>query len=172
MSLARIKGPEDFPFSPDQFSLIGLREQCEGIPWVPCVSCLHPAFERNYVIKHRVVYYQNARTSPLSDSPKPLMGNALASLEDVLAFLGSGETVPHVVRARSYWSTLLGRRVVAVPFSSKFYRFPFPVTYATRETLDVAIQKAQESKAPTDALAQCRETNVEFYEQICTLLHD
>ena len=42
-------------------------------------------------------------------------------MEKVLDFLGSGETVLTSSYHGVYWATLLGRKVLAFPFSSKFY---------------------------------------------------
>jgi hypothetical protein len=113
--------PQPFDYSSylKEFDLIGIRDFDAGYPWVPCVSCMHPAFDRTYEIKHEFVVFSHKKFQ-LQIGAFPRMTNETQGIAEVLNFLGSGETILTSSYHGAYWGTLLGRKVLAFPFSSKF----------------------------------------------------
>lgn len=105
-----------------EFDLVGIRDFNAGYNWVPCASCMHPSFDQNRAIKHEFVVFSHKKFQLKIDS-FPRMTNETQGIEEVLDFLGSGETILTSSYHGAYWGTLLGRKVLAFPFSSKFLTF-------------------------------------------------
>lgn len=113
---------EGFDYSSylEDFDLVGIRDFGLNYNWVPCVSCMHPAFEKKRDIKHEFVVFSHKKFQLKIDN-FPRLTNQHDSIESVLDFLGSGETVLTSSYHGAYWATLLGRKVLAFPFTSKFH---------------------------------------------------
>ncbi|MBE9117585.1 hypothetical protein IQ249_16935 [Lusitaniella coriacea LEGE 07157] len=104
----------------DDFDLIGIRDIDTPYNWVPCASCMHSAFDKKREVKHEYVVFSHKKFQiKIDDFPR--ITNESKSFEEVLDFLGSGETILTSSYHGAYWGTLLGRKVLAFPFSSKFY---------------------------------------------------
>lgn len=101
------------------FDLIGIRDTGFNYDWLPCASCMHPAFDRKREIKHDVVVFSH-RKYQVKIGNLPRMTHDTQNLEQVLDFLGSGETIITSSYHGAYWGALLGRKVIAFPFSTKF----------------------------------------------------
>ena len=104
----------------NNFDLVGIRDFGFKYHWVPCVSCMHESFTKKREIKHDFVVFSHKKFQLKIDN-FPSMTNEIVDLEQVLDFLASGETVLTSSYHGAYWATLLGRKVLAFPFSSKFY---------------------------------------------------
>ncbi|MGF1635377.1 MAG: hypothetical protein ACFCVE_16135 [Phycisphaerae bacterium] len=103
--------------------LVGVRDWGQPFDWVPCVSCLSPAFDDPGEPEHDVVVYRHK--DPKSDRiPRDLGWPSLtnrAGFNEVIRFLKSGRTVVTSSYHGVSWATLLGRKVVVCsPFSSRF----------------------------------------------------
>jgi hypothetical protein len=112
---------DGFDYDPylSAFALAGIRDQGFNYPWVPCASCMHPTFDQPREPRHEVVVFSH-RKFKLKLGNLPCMSHDTQSLEEVIDFLGSGKTIITSSYHGAYWGTLLGRRVVAFPFSTKF----------------------------------------------------
>jgi len=99
-----------------------------GLPgrYLPCASCMHPAFEKPYTIQHETVYYGHGLLSPLNWAKGigPHMTNLAGDMEEVIDFLASGEVVVTSSYHGAYWARLLGRKVALLPRGSKFWHLP------------------------------------------------
>ena len=104
----------------DNFDLVGIRDIDFGYNWVPCASCMHKSFDKKREIKHEFVVFSHKKFQ-LNFEGFPRMTNEDIDLDKILDFLGSGETILTSSYHGAYWGTLLGRKVLAFPFSSKFY---------------------------------------------------
>lgn len=133
--------------------------------YVPCVSCMHPAFDEDYEVQHELVFYGHEILSPFHGVPGPRLTNAEESMSRAIAFLGSGATIVTSSFHGAYWGILLGRRVVVVPFGSKFYhlRWPVPLVQDWREGLSQAT-------AFPDALEESRALNEVFYDRVLEVI--
>ncbi|MEO1593200.1 MAG: hypothetical protein AAFU71_18190 [Cyanobacteria bacterium J06632_22] len=107
------------------FDLVGIRDQGFDYDWIPCASCLHPTFDKPREPRHDVVVFSH-RKFKLKLGNLPCMSHDTQSLEEVIDFLGSGKTIISSSYHGAYWGTLLGRRVVAFPFSTKFLTLKHP----------------------------------------------
>lgn len=123
----------DYPLYLNGFDLTGIRDFECGYDWVPCASCMHPAFDQSREIKHDFVVFSHKKFQLKIDG-FPRMTNEVNDLEKVLDFLGSGETILTSSYHGAYWGTLLGRKVLTFPFSSKFCTLKYqPGVYPVRK---------------------------------------
>ena len=164
---------DSFPPWIGEADLIGVRDWGKGYRWVPCASCMSPLFDREYDVKHDVVAYlradgwdKDARTV-LAGFPR-LFNTAL--LKEVIAFLGSGQTVVMTSYHGAYWASLLGRKVIVWnPFSSRFYSMRHP-PLLLQEVDTIGIDVIKQAVAYPNALQECRIANTAFYSDVTTLL--
>jgi len=161
-----------YPSYLNQFHLVGVRDWEAGYRWVPCASCMHPAFDREYQIKNEFVWFEHKKrlvdSKSLDLKPAPRMLNTGQNIEQIVEFLGSGETVVTNSYHGVYWATLLGRKVVCIPWGNKFDMFRHPPTMATEKDWVDKISKAKEYP---DALEECRNANKEFHIEVIKLMH-
>jgi hypothetical protein len=180
----------------DRFDLVGIRDINMGYDWVPCASCMHPAFDRPRTIQHEFVVFSHKKFQ-LHIGDFPRMTHTNDSLEEVLDFLGSGETILTSSYHGAYWGTLLGRKVLAFPFSSKFATFKhqpelFPVKKWSDSAWKIQFLKkviyesryknkfvcetegwqaaAQKCITYSECLEECRDRNQWFYERVLSLI--
>jgi len=163
----------EYPKYLNQFHLVGVRDWDTDYRWVPCASCMHPAFDKEYEIKNKVVWFEHKKK--MIDSkwfdvlPAPRMVNTGQNMEQVIEFLGSGETVVTNSYHGVYWATLLGRKVVCIPWGSKFNMFKHPPTMATQSDWSDKVGLAVSYK---NALDECRNANQEFYNDVLNLIEE
>lgn len=177
--------------------LIGIRDDAMKHTWVPCPSCMHPAFDKERKPQHDIVVFSHKKFQ--IDFPHlPRMTNLTNDFDTVLDFLGSGKIILTSSFHGAYWGTLLGRKVIAFPFSSKFYTLRhqptlYPLkkwsriqwklsilgrTLISREhagdklTCDMENWQDYLEEAPIypDSLEICRERNIWFYQQVMEFL--
>ncbi|MGM0628846.1 MAG: hypothetical protein ACQESA_00260 [Patescibacteria group bacterium] len=151
----------------DKFDLLGVRDSVPIFDWVPCSSCMHFFFDKDYGIKNDIVIYEH-ENFPLkewnTDFPKKKNSD---SFEEVVEFLGSALLVITNSYHGAYWATLLGRRVLIVqPFSSKFFNFKHPLVVAN----NFDIKDIENLPVYPKALEECRERNVKFAELVRDLI--
>jgi hypothetical protein len=176
----------------DRFDLVGIRDINMGYNWVPCASCMHSAFDQPRSIKHEFVVFSHRKFQIHMDG-FPRMTHANDRLEAVLDFLGSGETILTSSYHGAYWGTLLGRKVLAFPFSSKFATFKhqpglYPVQrwfnpgrkiqvwgkvlHDSRDKSRLVCETegwrsaTQDCPIYPESLAECRDRNQWFYQQV------
>lgn len=158
----------------DAFDLVGLRDNQNGFPCVPCVSCCHPAFNhiKSSPRYEAVIYEQRLGSVTLNGSPLwPVLNNRKRPNEfhAVLDFLASGETVITNSYHGAYWALLLGRKVVIYkPFSTRFYGLKPAVQFCTQDDWREKILKA--SPPSPNYLEECQTLNVAFYRLVCSML--
>jgi len=163
----------DYPDYLNQFHLIGIRDWDTDYRWVPCASCMHPAFDEEYEIKNEVVWFEHKKRlidgKFLDALPAPRMLNTGQNLEQVIEFLGSAETVVTNSYHGVYWATLLNRKVVCVPWGSKFNMFKHPPVMANERNWVDMIERAVNYPK---ALKECRTANEEFYQDVIKLVEE
>lgn len=155
------------PLAPllSQVKVNGVRDYGCGHEWVPCASCMHPAFDRlrDRRPTHPVVVYEHPDFMQL-DVPWPKRANRDLTLVEALEFLASGEVIVTSSYHGAYWGVLLGRRVVCVPWSTKFMAFRHRPTLAI-EMLGLEVQCWRARRYP-EALKQCREANLQHAARV------
>lgn len=153
-----------------EFNLAGIRDWLPECRWVPCASCLHPIFDeyRSTRPKYDVVVFENREFCRVAWNGSPRYANFGASLREVIRFLSSGETILTSSYHGAYWGILLGRKVVTVPWSSKFRYFKHPLTLCeSPRQIGDCLRRA---RAYPNALEECRRANYEFAAEVSKLL--
>lgn len=155
------------------FDLVGARDCWSPYRYVPCPSCLHPAFDSERPSPHAdyAIYHHKDVPIVLHGMPYliPVWSNALGrdSFREVLAFLSTGQTIITNTYHGAYWGLLLGRKVVVYkPFSSRFYGFKYQPPFCDEKNW----RDIQGMAAPVDYLAECRGLNQIFYEDVKELI--
>lgn len=140
--------------------------------WVPCASCMSPQFDDHRESTRKFVLYTNAKdlgVPDIGDSDIPHMHNRQhGSIEPVLDFLGSAETVLTNSYHGMYWSTLMGKKVVLlthgkVTWNGKYSSFPYPP--AVCQPIEYRAAAGRCSSYP-QALQECRSANEMFYRSV------
>ena len=171
-----VHGSDVIPDDPEGFDIVGVREwsperEADG-RYVPCVSCMLP-WDREHEITREAVLFVNASESiksryPVAVAGLPTMENT-KPVHEIEAFIGSAEVVVTNSYHGVYWSTLMGRKVVCLPYSSKFYAFKYPPAYSENGGMDWR-EKAQDAEVYPTALGDCRFRNVRFYARVMTAM--
>jgi len=157
---------------------------------------MHPAFDRQRQIKHEIVVFSHKKFQ-INIPGVPRLTNTTQSFEQVLDFLASGETIITSSYHGAYWGTLLGRKVLAFPFSTKFYTFKhLPTLYPSKKwkqaSCKLSIFKKQiyqhwhknkflcdcsdwqdllkDCQSYPESLMECRTQNQKFYEQCLEMI--
>jgi len=163
---------KQFTFDASPFDLIGVRDFNHSHEWVPCVSCMHEAFDRRREITRAVGVYAHAATMKKEAFRKQLpehietIDNS-SPLDVALDFIGSSELVLTDSYHGAYWAVLMGRKVVAFPTSSKFYDMRHPVPLCAPEDWE---RSSLLARTYDNALFECRAATRSFAEKVADLL--
>lgn len=149
-----------------KFGLTGTRDYSMPGEWVPCVSALHPLFDQSYKIAREtgVVFHHNTiRKSEVVRKFTHIDSTAnTADFPSLIQFIGSSENIITSSYHVMYWSMLMGKKVVAVPNSSKFFDFKYPPVISSFDEALSALSKAQ---VYDGLLEECREINHRFAQK-------
>ena len=85
-------------------------------------------------------------------------------MNEKIAFIGSCETIVTNSYHGIYWALLLGKKVISVPFASKFYGISPDLTHCP--PWDIDIDAAQAPEDPKAYLRECRDLNKQFGKKI------
>ena len=157
----------------DNFNLYGRREIGRmGGEYVPCVSCMSPLFDTKRPIPtNRVVIYQHESKSKFDlnalNKDIPVIDNTY-EFSEVIKFLSQAEYIVTDSYHGAYWGTLLGKKVICIAYSSKFYGFKYPPVYAKYN--DWQDKLADAISYGDEALYDCRRLNKRFYEKCMDLI--
>src|SRR5579862_921946 len=158
----------EWPAFMQYFDLHGIRDWGTEWKWVPCASCMHEGFERKYRIMRDIIVYDHHEFST-GINGFPTLNNRAASMDEVLFFLGSAETILTSSYHGAYWGTLLGRRTIIInPFSTKFFNFRFQPIIRSAENWRAALNIAP---IYSEALIECRKANLDHFEKVSELFH-
>ncbi len=165
--------------NPSMFKLLGLRDcnraeiDNKKVFYVPCVSCLNKEFDNKYSIKRKIAGYFHKVKTPhdvLKDfqlKKIPYLFNE-DNFKKVIKFMGEAEYVVTNSYHGVYWATLLNKKVICIPYNSKFYGFKHPPIYADFNNWQ---DKLDECKNYPDALLDCRQINLKFYQKVKEVLN-
>lgn len=149
-----------------KFGLVGVRDYSMKEEWVPCVSCMHPIFNKSYEVKNEigVIFHKKTlrnKAVVAKFSQFPSTSNE-AVFEDVVAFIGATDTILTDSYHAMYWSLMLGKKVMVFPNSSKFYDFKYQPVISTFRNFESDLSKLQ---SYSGVLEECREVNIKFAEK-------
>lgn len=156
----------------DDFDLVGLRDY--GNPWnyVPCPSCMHPAF--NGLVSGTRAGVRQIAYGILEhyDHPIPIQGVKIqnrGSKEEfprVLEWISRCEVLVTNSYHGAYWALLIGIAVLLYkPFSSRFYSLPWALPEVDEADWLGKVMFWQRQDPPRLDLALCRELNRKFSEK-------
>lgn len=152
--------------------LLGFRQSTSYYPFLPCVSCKAVAefcsANTNVSPTNDVVFFEHAHVALPDAGPFLKRNNHTIEPNELFAFLNSARVVVTNSYHGMYWSVLLGKQVVVLPFSSGLYHHPWPVHWATPKTLQHVIQQALaiNTTPNNDILNECVSLNDAFYSSV------
>lgn len=177
----RLKNPAEYskPVAyPTGFDFMGIRDYFspmqERTTFLPCVSCMCPAFDQDYKITRKYAGFFNAkrivpRLARQDMRPKDVMLNNV-SIEAAIAHLASAQVVITNSYHGAYWGMLLGKGVIILhPYSSKFYQFKWKMNYSFAQELKHLHPVSGECYK--GVLAECRTLNRQFYAKVLDSLN-
>lgn len=150
------------------FDLIGVRDYMQGYEWVPCASCMHPAFDKEYKVTNKIIWFEHKKQlikgADFGAVPIPRVVNTGQNFEQTIALLGSAEVVVTNSYHGVYWATLLGKKVICVdPWTSKFFYFKhMPVLAKSKDWENML----DEAVSYPESLKECREANINFWNKV------
>ena len=165
----KTKGDVYYPEWIKDATLIGIRDWIEGYEkyYLPCVSCLHPAFDKEYESKREVVYFTHAFKSKFTNPETlPYMKNNEMDFDKVIEFLGSAKTIVTDSYHGAYWAQLLGKNVQVASWSVKFNHMKHQPHFIN----SINDKYTKKKNAVDGFLQECRELNNEFYQKFLALL--
>lgn len=154
--------------------MIGVRDYGHQYSWVPCASCMSRTLENPPEPKHEIVtYLHSASKKSFYHHVEPILqfptSENNSNFDEAIAFLASGETILTDSYHGAYWGTLLGRKVVAFPSSSKFYDLRHAVPLG--EPRDWKRLMALARSYP-DALKECRAASMTFAKKAKAFIYE
>lgn len=138
--------------------------------YVPCVTCMHPAFDDEYKIKEKEVYFIHAHRNR-NESYRELYGKKIITndqqdFDKVIKFLGTAETVITDSYHGAYWALLLGRKVKVVNWTTKFLNFKHQPAFIDSIKSCNVIKSADYKPDFNNYLQECRTYNKQFYSKV------
>ncbi len=166
-----------YPRRIKDFDIIGVRDHWNDIfqaqhpdwDWVPCASCMHPAFNKKYAIKNDVIIFEHKKQlikgNDFGPTPVPRFVNSGANFEQTIELLGSANTILTNSYHGAYWGTLLGKKVIVLgPWSSKFYSLKHkPYLKAKPHGWEQIIDEAPIYQ---NALEECTVATTDFWQKV------
>lgn len=154
------------------FGLVGVRDYSYKNHWVPCVSCLHSIFDDPYTETREVGILFGKKSSKNKELANQLKAfdstSNTTNLDEMVKFIGSSETVVTDSYHAMYWAILLGKKVVAVPTTTKFFDFKYKCVISSYENFQLDLKKA---KSYSGVLEECREINYKFADKVFDYLN-
>lgn len=162
----------DQVFFPDWLGscdLVGVRDYEEGKQdlYLPCVSCMHSAFDKKYSVKEDVGYFLHAfKTKIKHTDNKSIFYNDNLDFKKAIEFIGSHNTIVTDSYHGAYWAMLLNKQVQVVSWSVKFNYFKSPPLF-----LENINQPPLDKKHSVQQyyLQECRNLNKNFYHKVLDL---
>lgn len=151
----------------DKFGLVGTRDFSMPGEYVPCVSCLHPLFDKKYdntnevgIVFHKDTLKKETIVAKYKDFPT---SSNTKNLDELISFIGSCEHIVTDSYHTMYWAMLMNKKVVAIPNSSKFFDFKHKPVIST---FDEALSQLKNSQVIDGLLEECREINIDFSKKV------
>lgn len=162
----------DYNIDLKKFGLAGVRDYSRKNHYVPCVSCLHSIFDQNFEEIQEVGVLFGKKSSKDEDLMRrlekyPTTSNT-TNLEAMVTFIGSSRILVTDSYHAMYWGILLGKKVIAVPTTTKFYDFKYPAVISDYENFEKEFKNAP---AYSGVLEECREINHIFAEKVFNYLN-
>jgi hypothetical protein len=162
----KIRWPKEFA----KFRKVGIRDYHvkSTFDWVPCASCMHPAFDKKYTVKNDVIFFEHKKQliKDFGQDPIPRFINSGSNVEQTIELLGSANIILTNSYHGAYWGTLLKKRVIVVggAWSGKFKFFKHqPAIVGKKEHWKDLVQQ---TPIFDNALSECRTATLNYWNQI------
>jgi hypothetical protein len=164
-----LEASKQYPRLDARYDLIGVRDWGTGHPWVPCASCMHPIFDkaRQQSPKQHLVVVDHPLFFRINTNKSMKTNNLNVQNEEIVSKLSEAEVVLTSSYHAAYWAILLARKVVVVPWSTKFLRFRWPIEFAF--DLDGVKHAIRRADSFPNALDEARSANVSFAREVSAL---
>lgn len=175
------KKTAEVPIQYEKAKLIGVRDydHPSGLSYLPCVSCMHPAFskvlDKPKKIRRKVGTIRSALESSFAVEGLPSFVDNSQPLEKILEYALESELILASSYHGTFWSQLLGLKVI-LPESRlgvdkyKFFRhvpgFYKPSQYNESELA----QLAKSVEQPTGFLEESRDLSNQFFDKVKDLI--
>lgn len=150
-----------------KFGLVGTRDYSMSKNWGPCVSYLHPIFDKKFEETREIGIVLEGKSNKNKYLKNILNGYPLISnttnLEEMVSFIGKSNIVVTDSYYAMYWAILLGKKTAVVPTTSKFYDFKYPSVVTSFENFTADLIK---TKSYTGVLEECRTLNIDFSKRV------
>ena len=150
-----------------KFELFGTRnfDWSDQLDYVPCASCMLPVFDQIKAPTTDIVIFAHRRKVQDLYCPEefPLLTNDCDNIEEAVDFISQGQTVVTSSYHGVYWAQLMGRKVVCVPYGSKFNTFKQQPIFAQADSWTNTMGTVQ-IHSPT--LDECRSLNRKFAAKV------
>jgi exopolysaccharide biosynthesis predicted pyruvyltransferase EpsI len=155
-----------------KFGLVGTRDYGMSDNWVPCVSCMHPIFDKTYDVKnetgiifHKKTLRDQAVINKFASFPSTSNDS---DFNEVVKFIGETDTILTDSYHAMYWSLMLGKKVMVFPNSSKFYNFKYMPVISSFDRFEQDLKKVH---AYSGVMEECREINTKFAHKVFDYLN-
>lgn len=163
----------------DRCNLIGIRDYIDDHKdlYLPDVSCMHPAFDKEYEITRDIVYYLRVRKCEQHQlwKDKSTLKNSTRDFNKIAKFLGSAETVVTDSYHGVYWAQLLGKNVICYSWGVKFLNLRIMPVFQKgniREAINnISLDSVRfDPYDNKEYLEESRDLNKKFYKRFLNLL--
>ena len=156
-----------------QFDKVGIRDDAQEYPWVPCASCMLPALRQKYAVKHDIIWFEHKKQlikgNDFGDDSVMRVVNSGNNAEATIEILGSANTIVTNSYHGAYWGTLLKKRVIVVePWSSKFLFMKHPPTFVQKN--ESWRNYLETTEMHVDSLDECINVTEQFWRETKQLL--
>lgn len=165
--ISKSVGSPYYPHWINNCNLVGIRDYIEDYHqyYLPCVSCMHNAFDKTYEEKYDYVYFTHAFKSKYTGTDYPHLKNSEMDFNKVIKFIASGNTVITDSYHGAYWAQLLGKNVHVASWSVKFNNMKYPPHFLN----DINAVPIKKENKVNGFLEECRTLNKGFYQKFLEL---
>jgi hypothetical protein len=146
--------PITIPLNTDFFTLVGIRDYNHesGLPWLPCVSAMHPDLAKIRPLKRKIGIIDHKNFPVAGFDGYDRISNSY-SMDVITDFIAASEIIVTRSYHMVYYSQMMGKKVICVdPFSNKFNYFKHkPVVYSGDLEADMTLARVYD-KARDEAI--------------------
>lgn len=185
------KKTAEVPIQYEKAKLVGVRDynHPSGLPYVPCVSCMHPAFtealgqstysgggaDHKRRVRRKVGTIRSALEASFAVNSLPSYVDNSQPLQKILQYALESEIILVSSYHGAYWSHLLGLKAILPETRlgvDKYKYFKNQTAFYKGSVFDedAMMALANEIEAPVDFLNESRTLSNEFFEKVKSLI--
>jgi len=157
----KLLGVRDFLFKP--------KKSLDTLPWLPCVSCMNDAFDKNFTIEREIGVVKHFNINiEIPDIDNYVSIKQCIHISQIIHFIATSEIIITNSYHAAYWGTLLGKKVICQPFRNckKFFYYKYsPKIYSGDLKNDI-----KNAVVYIDILEEHRQINCEYFKKVESLI--